>query len=195
MVDVIGVGGGLLGMLTARELQRRGAEVMLIERGKAGGEASWAGGGILSPLYPWRYSDAVNRLAQYGHQFYPQLAQALFDESGIDPEYTRSGMLIFDQHENQLAQNWSQQWNVRIDVLDAPTLHALQPGLGVQLDAALWLPEIAQLRNPRLVKSVFGSLAQHSIRCLENTEVIGLEVSKAQFRALKQRIKTTRLIR
>ena len=62
MTDFIVVGGGLSGMLVARELSLGGARVTLLERGELGKEASWAGGGILSALYPWRYPDAVTAL-------------------------------------------------------------------------------------------------------------------------------------
>ena len=41
MADCIVIGGGLIGMLTARELQQAGADVLILERGKLGGESSW----------------------------------------------------------------------------------------------------------------------------------------------------------
>ena len=60
------IGGGLIGMLTARELRQAGMDnIALVERGKTGRESSWAGGGILSPLYPWRYPEAVSALASW----------------------------------------------------------------------------------------------------------------------------------
>lgn len=72
MKDIIIVGGGILGMLTARSLHDAGLKVMLIERGELGRESTWAGGGILSPLYPWRYPDAVSVLAKASQQQYPE---------------------------------------------------------------------------------------------------------------------------
>ena len=63
--DCLIIGGGIIGMLVARELVESGRMVVLLERGKVGQESSWAGGGILSPLYPWRYDDAVSVLSHW----------------------------------------------------------------------------------------------------------------------------------
>ena len=185
MVDVIVVGAGLIGMLTARELQQRGARVLLLERGKAGGESTWAGGGILSPLYPWRYTDAVNVLAHYGHQAYPQIAEALLAESGIDPEYTRSGMLILDQNEQDAARGWVLRWHMQMDVLKAAALREQEPALNSAVSSALWLPQIAQLRNPRLIKSVVGSLRHRNIVCMESADVTALEIENNRVQGVR----------
>ena len=68
MNDVLVIGGGVAGLLAARELSLAGLRVVVVERGSLGRESSWAGGGILSPLYPWRYPEAgeTRRLGQMG---------------------------------------------------------------------------------------------------------------------------------
>ena len=58
-MDILIVGGGVIGLSSALELARAGAKVTVVERGQCGNESSWAGGGILSPLLPWDYSSAV----------------------------------------------------------------------------------------------------------------------------------------
>ena len=83
-------------MLTALALRARGYAVTLLDRQQAGQESSWAGGGILSPLYPWHYSDAVNALAQRSQQLYPALAERLLADTGVDPELLSSGLLMLD---------------------------------------------------------------------------------------------------
>lgn len=69
--QVVIVGGGVIGLLTAYNLASEGQAVTLLERGGFGQESSWAGGGIVSPLYPWRYSQAVTALAHWSQDFYP----------------------------------------------------------------------------------------------------------------------------
>src|SRR4051794_32186264 len=47
--DLIIVGGGIIGLMTARALAKRGLAVTIVERGELGREASYAAGGILAP--------------------------------------------------------------------------------------------------------------------------------------------------
>jgi glycine oxidase len=84
--DCIVVGGGLLGMLSARRLAREGLSVALLEQGELFREASWAGGGILSPLVPWDHPDAVTALVSWSQQYYPLLIAELEEQTGVDPE-------------------------------------------------------------------------------------------------------------
>ncbi|MEE9276239.1 MAG: FAD-dependent oxidoreductase, partial [bacterium] len=58
MTDVIVAGGGIMGLLTARELARGGRKVLLLEKGEVAGGgdarkggpagATWASAGIIS---------------------------------------------------------------------------------------------------------------------------------------------------
>ena len=69
-MKIVVVGGGLIGLLSARELVLSGHEVLVLEKSNLGQESSWAGGGILSPLYAWQYAREVNLLAQWSQQRY-----------------------------------------------------------------------------------------------------------------------------
>lgn len=172
-------------MLTAREMQDAGAEVMLLEQGVMGGEATWAGGGILSPLYPWRYPDAVNQLAKLSQQIYPELAVQLQAESGIDPEYVVSGVLVLDQDEEKQAQRWAAEYGMRIEsIVSRLRIDQLEPGIASGKSQALLMPDIAQMRNPRLVKSLVASLQSRNIPYVEHCQVKGLNLHNGQLKGV-----------
>jgi glycine oxidase len=170
--DVVVVGGGLIGMLTARELHLNGLKVTLLERGRTGQEASWAGGGILSPIYPWHYLDEINALAAWSQHQYKPLCQRLWEETGVDSEWTPSGLLVLDMEERAEAQNWAERWEIVLEVVDKLGLNQWEKAL--EADAGLWLPEIAQVRNPRLVQALGLSLKKLGVEIKEGVEATGL---------------------
>lgn len=174
MSDCVIVGGGVIGLLLARCLSREGWRVTLCEQGEIGRESSWAGGGILSPLYPWRYPEAVTQLANWSQRFYPQLAEELIQEGNLDPEYTQSGIVILDPQEHDAALAWAQRWSIPCERLDALQLRQQFPGLALEVDHALWFPTLAQIRNPRLVQSLRTSCQKAGVRLLSQTPVLGL---------------------
>ncbi|HHH44353.1 MAG TPA: FAD-dependent oxidoreductase, partial [Gammaproteobacteria bacterium] len=106
MTDCIVIGAGLIGMLSAWELAEAGMQVTVLEKGLPARESSWAGGGILSPLYPWRYPDAVNELARWSQRVYPDFCSRLEAASGIDPQWTRSGLLIAEAGDRPAVDDW-----------------------------------------------------------------------------------------
>lgn len=179
MSDCLVVGGGLIGMLTARALVGRGLTVSLIERGEPGREASWAGGGILSPLYPWRFPEPVTRLARYGQVCYPDLARRLNEETGIDPEWLPSGLLIMD--DTAPAPDWAARHGVELEMLDSKGIAHCEPALSASVaQSAAWLPGVAQMRNPRLVRALRESLAAYGIAVEAHNPVRGLVHAKGR---------------
>lgn len=155
------LGAGIIGLLSARELRARGHDVVLVDRHAPARAASWAGGGILSPLYPWRNPEAVNALVGESTARWPAIAGALQRETGIDPEYSPCGLLVLAPPDAGEALAWARARGQDLRSCDARELAALQPDLAPGLaDHALWMPSVAGIRNPRLLKALLQSLAQ-----------------------------------
>ncbi len=171
MKDCIVIGGGVIGLLTARALVQSGLAVTLVERGETGREASWAGGGILSPLYPWRYAEAVNSLAKLSQAQHFLLAEELREETGIDPEWTASGCLMLSVIDQTQALTWAATHGIDLQTLRSGAEYALEPALGTPRGGVLWMPQMAQVRNPRLVKALKASLRKRGVEIREHTHV------------------------
>ena len=175
VTDFIIAGGGLIGLLTARELRQAGANVTVVERGATGQESSWAGGGILSPLYPWRGPEAVTALVRWSQGYYPLLARELAAETGLDVEWIQNGLLVLDADEQARALAWARQSGVRLNLINRAEILQHEPQLDVAIAAeALWLPDIAQIRNPRLLKALRQSLLASGVVIKEHSEIRGL---------------------
>lgn len=171
---VVIVGGGVIGLLTALNLAAEVESVVLLDRCNVGQESSWAGGGIVSPLYPWRYSPAVTALAHWSQDFYPQLAQRLFVRTGIDPEVHTTGLYWLDLDDEQHALEWAAQNNRPLSVIDIAAVHEAVPVLGEGYASAIYMANVANVRNPRLVKSLTAALmALPNVTIHEQCEVSG----------------------
>lgn len=167
------VGGGIMGLLTAYYLTAESESVTVIEQGKLGRESSWAGGGILSPLYPWRYPDALNDLAAWSQSHYPDLIEQLHNDSDIDAQWIQSGMMVLDGKEIEPAQAWATRHNIPLEILKREEVKAHIPAIQQNTldEKSICMPSIAQVRNPRLLKALIGTLKAKGVTFLEETPV------------------------
>ena len=172
--DFLIIGAGVVGLSSAIELARGGARVTIVERGLCGAESSWAGGGILSPLLPWDYPAAVTDLTEQSCRFFPEWVKALEEASGIDPEYRVSGMLILPEFDADLALGWCNGRSLRVEQVRG---REIVPGLKAD-DPAMWLPGVAQVRNPRLMKALRRALELAGVRVVERAEVTNIVTEK-----------------
>lgn len=171
---MIVVGGGVVGMLTAWTLGQAGAEVVLLERGETGREASWAGGGIVSPLYPWRYSAAVANLAHWSQDFYPQLGDRLLADTGLDPEVHVTGLYWLDLDDQAEALAWAEKHDRPLSAVGIGAVHEAVPVLGRGFERAVYMSGVANVRNPRLAKSLREALVRlPNVSVQEQVEVTG----------------------
>lgn len=176
--DALVIGGGVIGLTTAIALQEVGCSVRLLERGSVGRQASWAGGGILSPLYPWREVPEVQALAAQSMALHPVLAERLKAETGIDPEWTRSGLLCLglDAEERMRADVWARRFDMQMN-----------PGHVWSGHDTVHFPEIAQIRNPRLCAALAVLLVRLGGVIEEGCEVASIEPGPGSHRVRSTR--------
>ncbi|KAF3980351.1 MAG: FAD-dependent oxidoreductase [Methylococcales symbiont of Iophon sp. n. MRB-2018] len=165
--DITIIGGGIIGLLSAKEFVEAGCQVSLIDKSLTGKESSWAGGGILLPLYPWRQVSAISSLVVESIKRYAGLAEQLFNSTAIDPEWLDCGIFICKNPDINLATEWC----IKHQVLFHKAEHSLYKNLNTQVNNPLWLPEIAQIRNPRLLKSLKAFLLKKNVQFIENCTI------------------------
>ncbi len=177
--DVIIVGGGVIGCSIAYYLAREGVKVTVIDKGEVGGEASRAAAGMLAPLAEVEEDGPFQGLGLASLRLFPHLSEALEQESGVDIEYLRSGILRVALTEGQAEHlkgfaNRRPPPGLKLHWLEPDELRALEPGLSLEIRGALYSPEEHQVNADRLVQALARAAAARGAVVRQDTRAIGL---------------------
>jgi glycine oxidase len=136
-VDVVIVGGGIVGLACAWRVRRAGLSVTLLERGRTGEGTSHVAAGMLAPVAEVEFGEAGRRVLDLGLRsaaLWPQFAAALEQQTGLDLGLRRSGTLVVARDEDE-ARELERQLAFR-ESLDLPA-HRLLPSAARELEPAL----------------------------------------------------------
>jgi glycine oxidase len=173
--DVLVIGGGVIGLTSAYFLARAGLKVELVDQGDFGREASWAGAGILPPGNPGRAGTPIDQLRAQSAVMFAGLSAELREQTGIDNGYLRSGGLeLLDASDESIAEAWRVE-GVTYELVQEGELSRLEPALAKGSGPAYFLPDMAQLRNPRHVKALVAGCANRGVRLHPGCPVLGFE--------------------
>ncbi len=185
--DCVIIGGGVIGLSIARRLAGDGVSVTLIERGRCGGESSWAGAGVLTPCNPHR-RDSIADLRDRSLELYPNFCSSLHDETGIDPEYENCGELeialngdaLRSLRENETAGAGQRMpgGEIAYQSHSPQQTRQMEPAVSSEILGSLECRRTSQVRNPRLLKALIASCERRGVRILEGSAVRGLVVEK-----------------
>jgi glycine oxidase len=180
MTDCLILGGGVIGLSLTYDLLKHGARVTLIDRRQFGGEASWAGAGILPPAGTRAPRDGYEQLAALSAKLYPQWSADLLAETGIDNGFRNCGGIYVARDEREAATlaakatDWETQ-GIAVERLTVDELAEYEPALvdarsREALRAIYRLGEEAQVRNPRHVKALLAACQARGATLLPNVE-------------------------
>jgi glycine oxidase len=172
--DVLILGGGVIGLSTAWFLAEAGVRVTIVDRGDFGQQASWAGAGILSPARLEHARDAFMQLHARSIAMYPALSRTLREQTGIDNGYcVCGGFELFASTGDVSSDEWRGE-GVAFQELSGDELHRRQPDVSTSVQRAYYLPDMAQLRNPRHLKALQAACAARGVQLLPHCPVHGL---------------------
>ena len=179
--DVVIVGGGVIGLTIARALGRCGLDVMLIERGSLGAEASYAAGGILGPQAEAERADDFFELACQSRDLYADLAYALLEETGIDIELDTTGTLYLaftEEDESEVARRyeWQTRAGLQVSQLSLSEARRLEPVIAENARAALRFPNDVQVDNRRLLAALIAANKKLGVRLVTATNVESVRI-------------------
>jgi glycine oxidase len=172
--DILILGGGVIGLSTAWFLAEAGVCVTLVDKGDFGQQASWAGAGILTPSHLEHARSAYERLHARSFAMFPDLSRTLREQTGIDNGYCVCGGLeLFASADDVSSDEWRGE-GAAFQELSGEELHRRQPDISAGVKRAYYIPEMAQLRNPRHLKALQAVCAARGVQLRPNCSVHGL---------------------
>jgi len=177
--DVIIIGGGVIGCSIAYYLRKAGVEVIVLEQGEIGAQASSAAAGLLAPLGslsgPGPFADLL--LASWS--MFPALVAELEDVSGIRVEYARTGALRVVRNSKSGAnlrkrmQEW-QPLGLQMYWLSGDEARQREPLLAPDICAAIYAPEESQVKASLVVKAFAKAAENLGAKLYSQSEVLGV---------------------
>jgi glycine oxidase len=196
--NVIILGAGAIGLTLAYELVRRGRTVTVIERDRllAGNEtaspsriavrsaSSWAAAGILPPANQAYSTDPIDRLRGLSHQLFPELADRLLAETGIDSELERCGGWYLADTIGETASMvgmvaYWRQMGIECHERGLEELVRSEPALGPWAGAARharawWVPDEYQIRTPMYLSALVEACHKQGVTFLDRSTAVDI---------------------
>ena len=184
--DVIIIGGGIIGLSLSIALRKRGATVLVVERGEPGRESSHAAGGMLVDC-PLETRPALQPLATASASMYPEFAHELEVESRMKVDLRDQGTILFPSadHLPQAAAAFPPAILVDLEPalaeanVDRPAFYLRERSVDPRaLTAAAW-----KTAKNRAVD--FSSGDEVTALTLEDNRATGVTTAKTTFHAAK----------
>lgn len=188
--DVVIVGGGVIGLSVAYALAREGIRPTVLDRRELGREASWAGAGLIPPVGDHDSKQPMVALGSWSARLYPVWSAALREETGVDNGYRRTGGVdvAWTELEEKDLLATAGRWRVEgiaYERLAPGDYLRVEPALNPELRAVYYLPDRAQVRNPRLLRALMAAISRRGGRLEPFHGVQGFDIRRGRITAVR----------
>jgi glycine oxidase len=179
---IVVIGGGVIGCSIAWRLAREGASVTVLERGRVGQEASWAGAGMIAPQAEAQAAGPFFQLCLRARDTFETTLEMLRADSDLDPEYDRVGILYVafnDPERLELEQR--AQWLVNsggtVEDISLAAAHQLEPAISAQTVYALYMPLERRIENRRLTQAYAAAAANKGATIIQGARAAKIAIN------------------
>lgn len=175
-MNVLIIGGGVIGLSIARELHVAGIrDITVVDKGEPGCEASWAAAGMLAPNAETEKVDGFYRFCSESNDRYPDFANSLYKETGIDVGLDLTGtlQLAFDETEaDKLLRKFRIQRDAGLaaEILSAEEVLRLEPEISSRVILGISYPNDRQVDNRKLVSALIEYCRRNDVKIITNEQ-------------------------
>ncbi len=173
MKDVVVYGGGIIGALSAFELAKSGANVLLLEKNLFGAGASGNSAAMLELQIDAYRGEPFLSLAKASHDLFPALAEELKQRSGIDIQFSRCSILQVALHPDEAAfleKECARQMKLglKAEWLSKKDIHARFPGLAENNFGGAFFYEDGRVNGNQFLKAALAAAKKAGVTIRDN---------------------------
>jgi glycine oxidase len=158
--DVVISGAGIIGVSLALELRRRGAQVLVLDSGEPGKEASSAAAGMLAASDP-ETPEKLRSLAWESAEMYPAFIKELESASGLKVDFRHGAIALLQTAEGL----------TKYRPLSAAELKQLNPALDAHGHPAYFIPSENSVDPALMMQAALGAARAAGVEIRGQTAV------------------------
>ncbi len=189
-MKILIVGAGIAGLAIGWRLAQAGADIEILERGRAGRGATWAAAGMLAPgVETGAGREPLAEFARVARDAWPSFARELESASGCEIGFRQTGSLVVAENADRvrtLKHHAGKLKNAGEDAswLEPAAMRARESLLSSDLHGALYVAGDAQVDNRALAEALRAALERSGARLREGREVRSLIVDENRLRGV-----------